>query len=348
MMSPHEPYSSSPLIFEASRRSATSPRVVYTSAVGINTVGINTVGVKTADIDAGAGTDAGVGVDRGAKMVAEAGGSTKPDGFNLSYKVKDDERTVSARRDALAEVIARPLSLLEQVHSATVVDLDEVLAGIAHGDAASVSAALVPLATRQADAQITTRRDVALGIFTADCTPVLFSDSVHGVFGAAHAGRRGVENGIVPATLAAMQAKGASADALEIWFGPNICGTCYETGDAIAAEFESVCPGASTVTRFGGAGVDMRAALRDQLASVGISETQIHDADPAIAEQTEAWLRTQEPESATRHSEDVAGTAAQNFTPMCTLENPLLYSYREWSLTHRPGSNGRFLSILLP
>ena len=56
----------------------------------------------------------------------------------------------------------------------------------------------------RADAMVTDRPDIALGIITADCAPVLLVDTEAGVAGAAHAGWRGAAAGVIEATVAAM------------------------------------------------------------------------------------------------------------------------------------------------
>jgi YfiH family protein len=313
--SAEESSASSPLLFAASRFSRDSPTVLYSS-------------------------------NRGVKDSARRNGF---DDFNLSYKVKDDLERVARHHAQLLDAIGRPLALLQQVHSATVVDVDAFLrdAGLTAGtDSAQIQRAFEPLAHMSADGQVTTRTDIALGIYTADCTPVLIADCAHGVYGAAHAGRKGVENGVVTRTIEVMQSKGAQIESLEIWLGPNICGDCYETGDAVAGEFAQTHPNAVTRTRFGGAGVDMRRALREDFKALGVPSEHVHDHDVALAQQTQQHL-DQVPQSV-----DQTPRAAQKDglprNPMCTLENPLLYSYREWSLTHRHDSNGRFISVLLP
>ena len=72
---------------------------------------------------------------------------------------------------------------MKQYHSATTILLS---------DAAHSACDKRP----DADAFVTTRRDAALTILTADCVPVLFADRDHGVIGAAHGGWRGVNGGI--------------------------------------------------------------------------------------------------------------------------------------------------------
>ena len=53
----------------------------------------------------------------------------------------------------------------------------------------------------EADGQVTARKNVALGMFAADCLPVLMADAEAGVIGAAHCGRRGLQNGVIGATV---------------------------------------------------------------------------------------------------------------------------------------------------
>ena len=59
----------------------------------------------------------------------------------------------------------------------------------------------------EADGQVTSRAGVALGMFAADCLPVLMADAQAGVIGAAHCGRKGLQRGIIGATIDAMVAK---------------------------------------------------------------------------------------------------------------------------------------------
>ncbi len=78
----------------------------------------------------------------------------------------------------------------------------------------------------RADAVVTDRPGIVLGIVTADCAPVLFCDPDAGVVGAAHAGWRGAVAGVLEATVAAMQALGARQIAAAI--GPCIRQQSYE------------------------------------------------------------------------------------------------------------------------
>lgn len=88
-----------------------------------------------------------------------------------------------------------------------------------------------PLADRpRADAMVTTTKGVALGILTADCQPVLFCDAKAGVIGAAHAGWRGTRDGVLEATVAAMERLGSKREDIAAVIGPTISQMNYEVG----------------------------------------------------------------------------------------------------------------------
>ena len=91
-----------------------------------------------------------------------------------------------------------------------------VLPPVAHPDSlfpvpSSVPISDLPLVADRprADAMVTRTPGLALGVLTADCQPVLFADAKAGVVGAAHAGWRGTRDGVLEATVDAMQALGA-------------------------------------------------------------------------------------------------------------------------------------------
>lgn len=117
--------------------------------------------------------------------------------LNCSLSSQDAREAVMENRARAARAIdAEPAWLLglTQVHGTAVV---HVVAAWQAGEGP------------QADAMVTDRRDVALGIITADCAPVLFADTAAGVVAAAHAGWRGAVAGVLEATLAAMAQLGA-------------------------------------------------------------------------------------------------------------------------------------------
>ncbi len=93
-----------------------------------------------------------------------------------------------------------------------------------------------------ADAMVTDRPGIALGILTADCVPVLFAEPKARVIGAAHAGWRGAVGGVLEATVTAMESLGAQRDLIAAATGPCIGPRSYQVGhdvrDAVVAHRE--------------------------------------------------------------------------------------------------------------
>lgn len=89
----------------------------------------------------------------------------------------------------------------------------------------------------QADAMVTNRPGVVLGILTADCAPVLFADADAGIVGAAHAGWKGALAGVLEATVTAMEALGASRGSIAACVGPTIAQKSYEVGPEFPEPF---------------------------------------------------------------------------------------------------------------
>ncbi len=136
--------------------------------------------------------------------------------LNCSLSGQDAREAVLENRARAARALgAEPTMLvgLTQVHGIAV---------------ARVTQAWAPGAGPRADAAVTDRAGVALGIVTADCAPVLFADAARGVAGAAHAGWRGAAAGVLEATINAMLALGATRAGIAAAVGPCIAQASYE------------------------------------------------------------------------------------------------------------------------
>ncbi|MFQ5348501.1 MAG: peptidoglycan editing factor PgeF [Rhodothalassiaceae bacterium] len=125
-----------------------------------------------------------------------------------------------------------------------------------------------------ADALVTTRRGVAIGVVTADCVPILLVDAAAGVIAAVHAGWRGAVAGIATATVAAMRRLGADTSRIRAAIGPAIAQTSYEVGAEVRNAFLAARPGAD---RFFIAGrkdrfqLDLPGFVAAELASAGLA-----------------------------------------------------------------------------
>lgn len=117
------------------------------------------------------------------------------------------------------------------------------------------------------DALVTTTVGLALCVRAADCVPVVMADVAARVVAVAHAGRRGIAAGVLPATAAAMRELGATD--IEAWIGPHICGGCYEVPEAMRREVAAVAPAAYSCTTQGTPSLDLGAAATAQLVASG-------------------------------------------------------------------------------
>ncbi len=131
-------------------------------------------------------------------------------------------RANRARAMAALDLPAEALITCHQHHSAEVAVID---------------AASLPAAAPKVDALVTMSPNLALGILSADCGPVLFADPTDRVIGAAHAGWRGALGGVLEATVDAMIEQGARADNISAAIGPMIGPASYEVGPEFPAPF---------------------------------------------------------------------------------------------------------------
>jgi YfiH family protein len=194
--------------------------------------------------------------------------------LNCSFSSGDDRDAVTENRERAVRALGGgQLVGLMQVHSAEVVE---------------VNTPWQPGAGPKADAMVTKRGGVALGVVTADCAPILLSDTQAGVVGAAHAGWRGAVTGVIEATVAAMTRLGARPDRIAAGIGPCIQQASYEVGsdlrDAVlrqaASNAQFFAPGRQPVRwRF-----DLPGYCASRLASAGVDSIATVQADTSADE----------------------------------------------------------------
>ena len=150
--------------------------------------------------------------------------------LNLGDHVGDDPAAIAGNRVLVSALTsARPL-WLKQVHGTLVVDAAACLESDPEG-------------VREADAAMTRKPGIACAVMTADCLPVLFCDRAGTVVAAAHAGWRGLLDGVLEATIDAM---GVPGNQLLAYFGPAIGPLAFEVGDEVRAAFVGVSAEASS------------------------------------------------------------------------------------------------------
>lgn len=136
--------------------------------------------------------------------------------LNLGNRVGDNPLRVAANRQRLNRFVPNEPLWLKQVHSVKVVD--------------AATAGCLP----EADAAYARVPRAVCTVMTADCLPLLLCDEAGSVVGAAHAGWRGLLDGVIEATITAMQ---APPDRLMVWLGPAIGPQAFEVGTEVREAF---------------------------------------------------------------------------------------------------------------
>ena len=181
-------------------------------------------------------------------------------GLNCGLGSGDDHATVEVNRRLAADAVmpGAPMASVYQVHSPTAVVVTEAL----------------PHDQRpHADALVTDRPGLLLGIVTADCATVLLADVEAGVVAAAHAGWRGATGGVTDQAIAAMLSLGAKVERISAAVGPCIAKASYEVDDPFA---ERLLADDAGNDRFFGEGLqgkphfDLEAYVAARLAAAGV------------------------------------------------------------------------------
>lgn len=142
-------------------------------------------------------------------------------------------------------------------------------------DVVVADAPWTPETRPRADAVVTRKPGLAIGVSTADCGPLLFADPEAGVIGAAHAGWRGAFTGVIEATLGAMEKLGAARSRVAVALGPTISQPNYEVGPEFVERFLAAdidnARFFSASQRPGHAMFDLNAYIADRVERAGIT-----------------------------------------------------------------------------
>ena len=190
-------------------------------------------------------------------------------GLNVGLGSDDDRVAVARNRDLARDALLPGAALVtvRQVHSADVLTVTGV----------------IPENERPAaDAMVTDRSGIVLGILTADCVPVLFADRVAGVIGAAHAGWKGAIGGVTDRTITAMEALGAKRGSIACAIGPCIGRLSYEVTEDFAERFERDDPANMRFFAAGRAGhlqFDIAGYVASRLRDAGVGRIALIEED---------------------------------------------------------------------
>jgi YfiH family protein len=200
--------------------------------------------------------------------------------FNLGYHVGDDPEAVAENRRRLGALLGgRPVVWMDQVHGRRVAVVD----------------APAPEPVPETDALITATPGLVLAVLCADCVPVLLRGTATAdgggapreVVAAAHAGRRGLQLGVVEAVVSRMSGLGVQPRSITAELGPAVCGRCYEVPAAMREEVAAVAPAAAATSRHRKPALDLRAGLVQQLQALGVQQVHV---DPTCTQETPRYF----------------------------------------------------------
>ncbi|MBC2664665.1 peptidoglycan editing factor PgeF [Novosphingobium flavum] len=182
-------------------------------------------------------------------------------GLNVGLGAGDDGAAVAENRRRAVDAVAPGARLVTvyQIHSPTCV---------------TVADPWDETSRPEADALVTDRPGLVLGIVTADCAPILFADVAAGVIGAAHAGWKGAFTGVAESTVAAMEALGARRERIAAAIGPCISQASYEVDEGFRARFIEQSPESERFFAPGRPGhchFALESYVADRLARAGVA-----------------------------------------------------------------------------
>ena len=189
-------------------------------------------------------------------------------GLNVGLGSRDDRAHVVENRTRVSRWFGLDLDRLVTVHQV-------------HSPRVHVATSGNRTERPEADALVTSTPGLAIGVLTADCGPVLFADAQAGVIGAAHAGWRGAFDGVLEATVEAMQDLGANTGRIVAVLGPSISQDNYEVGPEFVERF-LVRDAAHDAyfkpsARPGHALFDLRQYTIDRLLAAGVKSEMLPD-----------------------------------------------------------------------
>lgn len=184
--------------------------------------------------------------------------------LNGSFRSGDDEDAVRENRRRMAEAMAvDAITTPKQTHSPIALYTSEPL------DLENLP---------EADALVTDVPRLAVGVQTADCTPLLFE--AQGLVAAAHAGWRGSMRGVIGSTIDLMEERGAERSAIKVAIGPCLRGPSFEVRQDLIDDVMAAHPDSGRFfTPFNDEQslYDHIGFVRTQLREAGIAEDHIDD-----------------------------------------------------------------------
>lgn len=202
--------------------------------------------------------------------------------LNFGYSVGDEREHVEENFRRAAQALgvgAQAVLVLSQVHGSRVVQVE----------AGQLRAELL---THEGDALIAAAGEVACGVRTADCVPILLADPDSGSVAAVHAGWRGTVQRIVEQAAGELERLGARRSRLLAAIGPHIARAAFEVGEDVAAELQRASSATAAIEAQPGARphADLRRIISAQLQEAGLDARAIDQVEGCTVEEPERFF----------------------------------------------------------
>lgn len=178
--------------------------------------------------------------------------STAKHGLNFNKNTEEGLRSLESIKEYYG---LEGIGYLNQVHSDLIFNFDGNI--------------------KDGDSIITDKSKTAIGVFTADCVPVILVDTTKGVIAAVHSGWKGTKALVVSKTIEKLQLDyGVRAKDIRVYIGPHIGGCCYEISQELMEEFtrEEIY---SNIKINNDNKLDLEKCILTQLTQKGIKEENI-------------------------------------------------------------------------
>lgn len=186
--------------------------------------------------------------------------STARNGINFNKNTEEGQLNL---RNIAKMYNLQSIGYLNQIHSDLVLDFDDDM--------------------KDGDAIITDEINTAIGVFTADCVPVILVDTVKGVIAAVHSGWKGTKALIVSKTIEKLQGKyGCDTKDIRVYIGPHIGGCCYEVSKELVEEFTAEDIYSNIKISINNK-LDLEKCILAQLKRKGITEKNIYKTNTCTA-----------------------------------------------------------------
>lgn len=130
---------------------------------------------------------------------------------------------------------------------------------------------------KEGDAIITNKKNVIIGVFTADCVPVLIVDDVAGVCAAVHSGWRGTFESITLKTIEKMKSRyNCDEKNIKVYVGPHIRKCCYEVSEELKEKFIEKKKNIDKNILFDGRKLNLESCILNDLKEAGVNESNIN------------------------------------------------------------------------